>query len=213
MLEQTLELMRGSKLMMKAVGAKKCYIAVEENKIDVYEKFAEELPRFSKDMVPVLLKVRYPQGSEKQLIDAVTKKEVPSGGLPMDTGVLVQNAATAVAVCEAVYSGKPLIERIVTVTGEGVNHPTNIRARIGTSFSELIDQAGGIGKNAVKVIMGGPMMGIAQFALDVPVIKGTSSILVLNRDQAADYNGYNACIKCGRCVQSCPMGLFYQCDR
>ncbi|MDP8217477.1 MAG: electron transport complex subunit RsxC [Candidatus Theseobacter exili] len=207
MLEQTQELMRGAKLMMKAVNAKKCYIAVEENKLDVYDKFSEELPRFSKDMIPVLLKVRYPQGAEKQLIKAVLNLEVPSGGLPMDIGVVVQNAATAVAVCEAIYSGKPLVERIVTVTGEGVVHPTNIRARIGTCFLDLIEHAGGLNESAAKVIMGGPMMGIAQYSLDVPVIKGTSSILVLNQDQINDYS-YLACIKCGRCVEACPMGLF-----
>ena len=207
MLEQTQELMRGAKLMMRAVNAKKCYVAIEENKLDVYDMFAEELPRFSKDMIPVLLKARYPQGAEKQLIKAVLNLEVPSGGLPMDIGVVVQNAATAVAVCEAVYSGKPLVERIVAVTGEGVVRPTNIRARIGTCFLDLIEQAGGLNESAAKVIMGGPMMGIAQYSLDVPVIKGTSSILVLNEEQINDCN-YLACIKCGRCVEACPMGLF-----
>ena len=125
----------------------------------------------------------------------------------MDTGVVVQNVGTALAVYDAVYKGLPLTDRIVTVTGEGVSLPTNIRARIGTPFKDLIEQAGGIAENVSKIIMGGPMMGISQYTMDVPVIKGTSCILVLTKDQV-DISDYTACIKCGRCVQSCPMGLF-----
>ncbi|NIR12372.1 MAG: RnfABCDGE type electron transport complex subunit C, partial [Candidatus Aminicenantes bacterium] len=130
-----------------------------------------------------------------------------SKGLPMDVGVVVQNVGTALAVYEAVRYGKPLIERVITVTGKGVREPRNLLARIGTLISDIIEQCGGLVEGAVKVIVGGPMMGFAQWSLDVPVIKGTSGILVLSEDEYVSSEEYFACIRCGSCIDACPMGL------
>ena len=155
------------------------------------------------------LRTKYPQGAEKQLIYAATKRKVPNkGGLPMDIGVVVQNVGTAFSVYEAVALNKPLIERVVTVTGPGIEKPRNLMVRIGTLFSDVISQCGGFKKdvNVTKVISGGPMMGVAQFSLDVPVIKGTSGILVLT-DEFQYEAGINPCIRCGKCVSACPMFL------
>ena len=151
------------------------------------------------------LKVKYPQGAEKQLIRAVLGREVPSGGLPFDVGVVVQNVGTVLAVLEAVASGKPLIERVLTVSGDGVAEPKNLLVRIGTSFAAVLAACVGSQLNGeAKVLMGGPMMGIAQYSLEVPVIKGTSGILVFRRGRQEKER---PCIKCGRCVEVCPMGL------
>ncbi len=151
------------------------------------------------------LKVKYPQGAEKQLIKAVLGREVPSGGLPFDVGVVVQNVGTVLAVLEAVARGKPLIERVLTVGGDGVAEPKNLLVRIGTSFAEVLAACGGTPLNGeAKVLMGGPMMGIAQYSLEVPVVKGTSGILVFRRGRQEKET---PCIKCGRCVEVCPMYL------
>ena len=152
------------------------------------------------------LDVKYPQGAEKQLIKAATGREVPSGGLPMDVGCLVHNVGTALAIFEAVSSKKPLIERIVTVTGPGVREPKNLRVRIGTPFKNLVDFCGGYTESAAKLISGGPMMGISQVTDEVPVIKGTSGILVLD-EKAASLQTEQPCIACARCVDVCPMKL------
>ena len=158
-------------------------------------------------MEVVPLTVKYPQGAEKQLIKAILDREVPSGGLPFDVGVVVQNVGTAAAVFEAVARGKPLIERIVTVTGAGVKEPRNLRVRIGTPFADVIAYCGGFTSEdgERKIVMGGPMMGLAQYSLDVPVVKGTSGILVMQGSVRAGRE--TPCIKCGRCVAICPMYL------
>jgi electron transport complex protein RnfC len=154
----------------------------------------------------VPLKIKYPQGAEKQLIKAILNREVPSGGLPFDVGVVVQNVGTAYAIYEMVVKGKPLIERVVTVSGDAVKEPKNVLARIGTPFSRVIEFCGGMcGGEGVKVIMGGPLMGLAQYSLEVPVIKGTSGILVVKKRREREKGDY--CIKCGRCVEACPIGL------
>jgi electron transport complex protein RnfC len=155
--------------------------------------------------------VKYPQGAEKQLIKAILNREVPSGGLPFDVGVIVQNVGTAFAVYEAVARGKPLVERVLTVSGDGVKERKNLLVRIGTPFSEVIAFCGGLGPGADggdgdrRVIMGGPMMGLAQYTLDVPVVKGTSGILALAKGARGEKP--TVCIKCGRCVEICPMYL------
>jgi electron transport complex protein RnfC len=148
----------------------------------------------------------YPQGGEKQLIKAVLNREVPSGGLPIDVGCVVQNVGTAFAVYEAVQKNKPLFERVVTVTGKSVAKPCNILARIGTPVNELIEFAGGLPEDTGKVVNGGPMMGKAVSTITVPVTKGTSGVLIFPEESAARPENYN-CIRCGRCVSVCPMGI------
>lgn len=205
MLEETAEVVYGLRAVMKACGAEHGLIAVEDNKRDAIEALLKELSGTSGIQV-VVLHTKYPQGSEKQLVWACLQREVPSGGLPLDVGVVVNNVGTAVAVARAIKQGTPLYERVVTVTGSAVANPQNLRVRIGVSFGELIEQCGGFQKPAGKVINGGPMMGIAQSTLDVPVVKGTSGVLCLARDEVVR-DEPTACLKCGRCVEECPMHL------
>jgi len=204
MVEMPEYIISGAKMIGKVLDVKEIVIAVESNKPDAVEKL--EKAGDEGDILCVLTKTKYPQGAEKMLIKAVLNREVPSGGLPMDVGVVVSNVGTALAVCESVRDGKPLIERVVTITGNGVKNPGNFFVKIGTPVKHLIEQAGGTAGNIGKCIMGGPMMGIAQASLDVPVIKGTSGILIM---QEADYmhEGYLPCIKCSFCVQVCPVNL------
>ncbi len=207
MLEQPEEIVNGLKLIMKSVGVTKGYIGIENNKPDAVEAMKNAAANEPEIEVQALT-VKYPQGAEKMLIKAITGREVPGkGGLPMDVGVIVQNVGTALAVYEAARFGKPLTERVVTVTGRGVREPKNMMARIGTLVSELVEQCGGITEDAVKVISGGPMMGFAQWSLDVPVVKGTSGILIQTQDDFISSEEYSACIRCGRCIDVCPMGL------
>lgn len=210
MLERPGDVVEGIRILLRVLGVRRVFVAIEKNKPDAIRIMRERTADASLwgdakvEIVP--LHVKYPQGAEKQLIRAVTGKEVPSGGLPFNVGVIVQNVGTSVAVYEAVVLGKPLIERVVTVTGNRVKEPRNLRVRIGSSFAGVIEYAGGIvqGDRPVKVIMGGPMMGIAQYTLDVPVIKGTSGILII--DEPKPRKTYN-CVKCGACVEVCPMNL------
>jgi len=150
-----------------------------------------------------MVAVKYPQGAEKQLIKALLKREVPSGGLPMDVGALVHNVGTAAAVFDAVALNKPVVDRVVTITGEGVERPSNFLVRIGTPLAMLLEKAG-MKPGVQKLVLGGPMMGLAQFTPDLPVTKGTSGVLVLMEAYSGDYQN---CIRCGRCVQSCPSYL------
>jgi electron transport complex protein RnfC len=206
MVEHPQEIVEGLKIIMKVLGVKEGYIGIEENKPDAIEAMTSIVSNESNIQI-YPLKVKYPQGAEKMLIKAITGREVPSMGLPMDVGVVVQNVGTAMAIYEAVRYGKPLIERVVTVTGKGIKEPGNVRVRIGTLISDLVEQCGGLADGTVKVIVGGPMMGFAQWTLDVPVVKGTSGILVLTRDEYVPSEEYFSCIRCGRCIDACPMGL------
>jgi electron transport complex protein RnfC len=206
MIEHSREIVEGLKIIMKVLGVKEGYIGIEENKPDAIEALTSIVSNESNiEIYP--LKVKYPQGAEKMLIKAIKGREVPSMGLPMDVGVVVQNVGTAMAIYEAVRYGKPLIERVVTVTGNGIKEPGNVRVRVGTLISELAEQCGGLADGTVKVIVGGPMMGFAQWTLDVPVVKGTSGILVLTKDEYVPSEEYFSCIRCGRCIDACPMGL------
>lgn len=205
MLESPEEILGGLKILMKVLGVSRGAIGIELNKPDAIRKIMEVTA--SEEAIDVFpLRVKYPQGAEKQLIKAILNREVPSGGLPMDVGVVVHNVGTAASVYRAVRFGVPLIERVTTVTGPGINHPRNLRVRIGTPFSEVLDFCGGLKGKTGKVISGGPMMGIAQYSLDVPVIKGTSGILVF-RDQDLRLTDSNPCIRCGRCIEACPMQI------
>lgn len=207
MVEYPQEVVNGLKLIMRALGVSKGYIGIEKNKPDAIEAMKRAVNNESNIEVRALT-VKYPQGAEKMLIKAITGREVPNkGGLPMDVGVVVQNVGTAFAIYEAVRYGKPLVERVLTVTGRGVREQKNLRVRIGMMLSELLEDCGGLVEGAVKVILGGPMMGFAQWSLDVPVVKGTSGILIQTEEEFFPAEEYFACIRCGRCIDVCPMGL------
>lgn len=205
MLEKGREVLTGASILAKALGVEKTYIGIENNKRDAIEHLRRAAQDFLA-MEVVTLKTRYPQGGEKQLIAAVTGRRVPSGKLPVDVGVVVHNTATAFAVYEAVQKNKPLIERIVTVTGKNVRKPSNFLVRIGTPVSALIDAAGGLPNDTVKVINGGPMMGRAMSDTDAAVVKATGGVVVMNGKQALRRTE-TACIMCAKCVDVCPMGL------
>ena len=206
MLEKPDEILVGTELIMKAVGVEKGYIGIESNKPDaiaLLTERAKEHPHI--EIVP--LKVKYPQGGEKQLIAAVMGREVPAPpALPIHVGAVVQNVGTTFAIYEAVMKNKPLFERVITVTGKDVRQPSNLLARIGTPMSLLIEECGGMPEDAGKIIGGGPMMGKALMHLDVPVCKGSSGLLLLS-EREARRKAPQPCIRCAKCVSACPMGL------
>ncbi len=202
MLEYPDDILNGAELVRKAVGAARIIVGIEDNKRDVYDLFHRHLHDSPAEVV--LLRTKYPQGAEKNLIQALLKREVPRGGLPFDVGVLVQNVGTAKAVWDAVAQGKPLYERAVTVSGSGILEPKNLMVRIGTPFQHVIDHCGGLQPGSNLILMGGPMMGITQASPEVPVVKGTSGVLVWNEARSPREH---SCIGCARCVSHCPMGL------
>ncbi len=204
MLERPHEIMIGVQLLMKASGASKALIGIEANKpdaIDLLTKVAQEY----KNIEVYGLKVKYPQGGEKQLIKALTGREVPSGKLPISVGCIVNNVGTAFAVYEAVQKNKPLVERVVTITGKGLKEPGNFMVRIGTSIADLLAHCGYNAEHEAKIVSGGPMMGKAVTTPDIPMVKGTSGILVI--DEGVERVAIEPCIRCGRCTRVCPMGL------
>lgn len=202
MVERPEDILLGGRLIARTIGVKRCIIAIEENKPEAIRKMEKIVGRYDFEIITLITK--YPEGAEKQLIWAITEEEVPTGGLPVDVGVCVQNVGTALAVYEAVKYNKPLIERAVTVTG-AVKRPSNFKVRIGTPFKELIEKAGGYLGIPYKLISGGPMMGISQYTDDVPVVKGTTGILVFKEETNSLVR--TACIRCGRCINVCPMNL------
>jgi len=205
MLEKGEEVITGARIMMKALGVTRAIIGIENNKPDAIEHLGSLL-NGQEDIIIQPLKVKYPQGGEKQLIKALTGREVPPGGLPIDVGVIVHNAGTAFAVYEAVQKNKPLFERVVTVTGNSLKKPGNFLVRIGTPVVKLIEAAGGLPENTGKIISGGPMMGKALSNTQIPVVKGTSGIVVFSEKESARIP-YGPCIRCSKCVSVCPMGL------
>lgn len=205
MMEKGDEMLVGVQILMMALGVNKALIGIENNKPDAIS----HLTQLSKNFEGITvhgLKVKYPQGAEKQLIKALINREVPSGKLPIEVGSVVHNAGTAFAVYEAVQKNKPLFERVVTLTGKSVKNPGNFLVRIGTPVSELIAAAGGLPEDTGKIIGGGPMMGKALTTADVPVVKGTSGILILPEKESSRKE-VNNCIRCAKCVTVCPMGL------
>lgn len=203
MLESAEEVLDGLEICMKLLGLEKGYIGVEENKKNAIKK----LKKVKKDNIMVVaLKTKYPQGGEKQLIKAITGKKVPSGGLPSDVGAIVLNVDTVTNISRAFRTGMPVIKRVVTLSGDCMSEPQNFEVRIGMPVSDLIEKAGGLTKEPQKVIIGGPMMGTAQYTLDIPVIKTTSAILAMSKATKV-YDSNKACIRCGRCVKHCPMNL------
>jgi len=205
MLEKGEETLVGIQILMKALDVKRAIIGIENNKKDAIKHLKKLSSKYSGiEICP--LKVKYPQGGEKQLIKATINREVPSGGLPIDVGAVVNNVGTAFAVYEAVQKNKPLIERVVTVTGKHVGTPSNFMCRIGTMVSELIEATGGAPERTGKIISGGPMMGRSLAHLNTPMAKGTSGILLIE-DTEAKRGTMKRCIRCAKCVSACPMGL------
>lgn len=205
MLEHGEEILVGCTILMKALSVNKCIIGVENNKPDAIKHLSGLCAQY-KGIEVMPLKVQYPQGGEKQLIDAVLSKQVKSGALPISTGAVVQNVGTIYAVYEAIQKNKPLIERVVTVTGKSLDKPANYLARIGTPLKTLIEASGGMPENTGKIIGGGPMMGKALLSADLPVTKGTSGILLISQEESVR-KPMRACIRCAKCVNVCPMGL------
>ncbi len=205
MMERPDELIAGLKLMMKTVGASKGFIGIEANKMDAADVLT---PKLSGDSAldVIILEVKYPEGAEKMLIDAITGRRVPPGKLPSEVGVLVQNVGTAVALYEAAATGKPVIERVITVTGPGMKKPANVMVKIGTPIEHVIEQCGGMTGGVAKVVIGGPMTGWAQKDLSATVVKGTSGILALTQD-VIDTNAEQRCVGCDKCLDACPMFL------
>lgn len=206
MLEKPEEILVGVELIMKAVGVEKGYIGIENNKPDAIALLTEKAKAHPHiEIVP--LQVKYPQGGEKQLIAAVTGREVPAPpALPINVGAVVQNVGTTFAIYEAVMKNKPLLERVITVTGKSLQQPSNLLARIGTPMSQLIEECGGLPEDTGKVIGGGPMMGKTLMNLEVPVCKGSSGLLILNEKESRRAE-VQPCIRCAKCVSACPMGL------
>ena len=204
MLEATEKVVEGAAILAKILGVSRVFIGVEDNKPEAIKTLKEIGEKYN--VKTQALRVRYPQGAEKQLIYALTGRKVPNGGLPMEAGCVVQNVGTAAAICEAVKEGKPLIERITTITGEVVTNPGNWRLRVGTPVFKALELAGGVKEAPQKVIMGGPMMGFTQTTLDITIMKNSSGILLLPKDHVVQYKN-QACIKCGKCVDVCPMDL------
>ena len=205
MLESPEKIIYGLKAMMKVVDVETAYIGIENNKPDAIEVMKNAAKNESNIHV-VGLVTKYPQGAEKQLINACTSREVPSGGLPMDAGVIVNNVATAAAISDAIQLGMPLIQRIATITGKGVKTPKNLLIKVGTSVKEIIEQCGGYNTNPGKIILGGPMMGLAQYTDELPATKGTSGILILTQEDAR-LPEPDPCIRCGKCIEVCPINL------
>lgn len=205
MLEKAEEIIVGIKILMHALHIDKAIIGIENNKKDAIDIF-KKLTADEKGIKVAALQVKYPQGGEKQLVRALLNREVPKNGLPLDVGVIVHNVGTIYAIYEAIQHNKPLIERVVTVTGKKLENASNYWVKIGTPITDLVNEVGGLPEGTRKIVNGGPMMGKAIKNTDVPVTKGTSGILVISEDEASRGEQKN-CIRCGECVEVCPMGL------
>ncbi len=209
MLEHSGEIIEGAKIILRILGIKKCLIGIESNKPDAIQAMADAARAGSTADFALSvqgLQVKYPQGSEKQLIQALVGRKVPSMALPSAVGVVVHNVSTARAIYEAVVRNKPLCEKVITISGGGINKPANLLVKVGTRIGDIVQYLGGTKPELVKIIMGGPMMGFAVSSLDVPVTKTTSSVLFLTADEI-DSRPHSQCIRCGWCLDACPMGL------
>ena len=195
----------GVRIMMRCLGVDRAMIGIEKNKPDAIEALSATLPQ-DLDVTVHPLTVKYPQGAEKMLIEALTGKEVPSGKLPLDAGTVVQNVASVATIAEVFETGLPLVERIVTITGHGIRKPSNLIVPVGTKLRDLLEMCDGMTEDAFEIVFGGPMMGAAQANLDVPMLKGTTGVVVLTAAQCKSRHSYS-CIKCGHCLDSCPVFL------
>jgi electron transport complex protein RnfC len=202
------EIFKGVQITLKVLGIEKAVIGIEDNKGEAAKKLQETLNSLNlpEKITVVPLKTKYPQGAEKQLIYSLLGREVPSKGLPMDIGVVVQNVGTILAIYEAVVLNKPLFERYITVSGTMINKPGNFKVRIGTKLSDIVEECGGLKGDPAKIVLGGPMCGASINNLDIPVVKGTSGVLFLSEKESS-VDEYLPCIRCGKCVAECPVGL------
>lgn len=205
MIERSDAVVNGLRLIMKALGVSKGAIGIEDNKPEAIAKLNEAVKAFPEISVEAL-KTKYPQGAEKMLIKAITGKEVAPGKLPFDAGAAIQNIGTAVSLYDAVVKGEPQITAALTVSGKGIRTPKNIIASVGTTLADILEYCGGVTDDAVKVVVGGPMMGVAQYDFSAPIMKATSGILVLT---ASEVNAHEEtpCLRCGMCVEACPLNL------
>lgn len=204
MLEEAQRIIDGINILRKILAVDTAIIGIEVNKPDAIEHLSKECA--AHNIQVQALKVQYPQGAEKQLIDACTGRQVPSGGLPMDCGVVVQNVGTCAAISDAIQLGRPLVERVASITGPGIKQPKNLLVAIGTPLQHLVDYCGGLNGDPAKIIMGGPMMGQTQLSLEVPAIRGTSGLLIF-REEDLPSKKAGPCIRCGRCISACPIHL------
>ena len=205
MIEESERLITGVEIILKIMQGASCIIAIEDNKpeaIASVTKACEHKPGIS----VAVMKTKYPQGCEKQLIDALLHREVPSGGLPIDTGCIVLNVDSVVAIHRVFLRGRPLMRKVVTLSGSAIKNPGNYKVRLGTKLSDLVEMAGGFKDNPAKIVVGGPMMGVAIYDINVPIVKTTSGVLFFNEEEAVIPPEQN-CIRCGQCVEHCPIGL------
>ncbi len=205
MLERTESVIEGLRLIMKSLGVEKGAIGIEDNKPEAIKKLKEVTAKYENIDVEVL-ETKYPQGAEKMLIKAVLDREVPPGKLPLDVGVVIQNIGTAVAIYDAIVKGEPQITAAMTISGYGIENPKNVIVRVGTPLTEVIEFCGGVKENSSKVVVGGPMMGVAQFDFAAPVMKATSGLLVLTKEEENNHEE-TPCLRCGKCIDVCPLGL------
>jgi len=206
MIEEADKILLGMAIMMHILDVKKGYIGIENNKPKAISMMQKRVVELGYPFQVVPLKVKYPQGAEKMLIYSVLKKKVPYSKLPMDVGVVVNNVATAYAVAEAIVESKPLVQRVITVTGDGVTEPKNLMARLGTPFKNLFEACGNVKDDVHRIFMGGPMMGMTQYHLESPVVKGSSGIVAVTENLVEEVTTF-PCIRCGACVRTCPMNL------
>jgi Na+-translocating ferredoxin:NAD+ oxidoreductase subunit C len=206
MLEYPAEVLDGIAILQKFIKAEKIFIGIENNKADAILLLDSEARKSNLPVEVIPLQVKYPQGAEKMMITAILKKEVPSGKLPLDVETMVSNISTVAALSQWFRKGQPLIERVVTVTGTAVARPSNLLVPIGTSMRDVVDFCGGLTVDVARILLGGPMMGMVQKTLDIPVVKGTSGILLLTPREVRDFQEFS-CIRCGRCLDACPMFL------
>jgi electron transport complex protein RnfC len=209
MLERAAEIVEGAKILLKILGINSCAIGIENNKPDAIATMEAAVEAAAEDGLNIqveTLEVKYPQGSEKQLIQAITGRKVPAMALPSAVGVVVHNVSTTKAVYDAVVLDKPLIEKVITVSGRGIARPANLLVKIGTTVKDIVEFCGGTTGDLARVVLGGPMMGFAVSTLDIPITKTTSSVLFLTEDEI-DTSEFSNCIRCGWCLEACPMGL------
>jgi electron transport complex protein RnfC len=205
MIEESARIVTGLKIILKIIHGARGIIAIEDNKPEAIESLRKACDGLS-DIQVAVVKTKYPQGCEKQLVTAITNREVPSGGIPIDVGCIVNNVDTVIAIHRAIFRGRPLMRKVVTLTGNAIKNPGNYKARIGTKLNDLVELAGGFKSNPEKIVVGGPMMGVAIFDTDVPIVKTTSGVLFLTEEEANIPPEKN-CIRCGSCVEHCPTGL------
>lgn len=209
MLEHAADIVEGAKIILRILGIKQCHIGIESNKPDAILAMTEAARAGSTadySLTVKALQVKYPQGSEKQLIQAITGRKVPAMALPSAVGVVVHNVSTASAIRDAVVFGKPLCEKVVTIAGKGIARPANLMVKVGTKIGDIVKYLGGLKPDLAKIVMGGPMMGFAVSSLDIPVTKTTSAVLFLTEAEI-DTESHSQCIRCGWCLEACPMGL------